>query len=273
MPPVKNKRRLPCRNCQHTPGFKHFCTVCQLWFCQICVCPGKHTLANLNTRSNWKMVIRHEPTLTEPSVPVETPSGSPSAAAPLPHDTDNASTTLQPGSRILVRYKPTGHHSEIDNKLKHLVFERLILWNFERFFFVATPDYELCIEPCEWWTEIWTLQDGRYSPRAHGFGRNLVYHFPKAFSIMELTELISAGRLLAQACCRSRGHAWCDINAGVDFYGEPFSYRYLEPNNCCLNHILWTNNPYAALIESVFAKAKQEPTRLHRLLEWPSHLS
>ena len=204
------------------------------------------------------MVIRHEPTLTEPPEPVERLPGSPSAAAPRPRDNDTAATTLQPRSRILVRFKPNWHHSEIDNKLKHWVFERLILWNFEGFFFVATPDYELCIEPCEWWTEIWTLQDGRYSPRTHGFGRNIVYHFTKAFSIVELTELVSAGRSKAQAWCRSRGHEWRDINTGVDFYGEPFSYRHLEPNDCCLNHIKWFNSPYAVLIESVIVETTQD---------------
>ena len=61
----------------------------------------------------------------------------------------------------MVRFKPTGHHSQIDNKLKHLVFERLILWNFEGFFFVATPDYKLCIEHCEWKFGYYNMVDTR----------------------------------------------------------------------------------------------------------------
>ena len=64
---------------------------------------------------------------------------SPSAAAPLPHYGDYApATTLQPGSRISVRFKRIGYHSEIDYRLRHWVFERLILWKFKGFFFVAT---------------------------------------------------------------------------------------------------------------------------------------
>ena len=86
-----------------------------------------NTFANLNISSNWKMVTRHEPTLTEPFVPAQRLPGSPCAAAPPPYISVISTTTLQPGSRILVRFKPTGHHSEIDNNLKHLVFERLIL--------------------------------------------------------------------------------------------------------------------------------------------------
>ena len=171
MPQVNNKRRLQCRSYKHKPGFKHCCPVCQLWFCPICVCPGKHTC---KSKHHQRIAIWHKPTLTEPFVPTDRLFGTPCSAAPPPHASVVATTTLQPGSRILVRFKPTGHHSEIDNKLKHLVFERLILWKYDGFFFVATADYELCIEPGNWWTEIWTLQDGRYSPRAHGFGRNLV---------------------------------------------------------------------------------------------------
>ena len=36
-------------------------------------------------------------------------------------------TELQPGTRVLVRYKPIGH-GEIDCKLQRLVYERIILW-------------------------------------------------------------------------------------------------------------------------------------------------
>ena len=54
-------------------------------------------------------------------------------------------TLLQPGTRTLVRYKPIGYHGEIDNKLKHWVFERIIVWRIEGILFAATPDFELCI--------------------------------------------------------------------------------------------------------------------------------
>ena len=80
-------------------------------------------------------------------------------------------------------------------------------------------------------------QHRRYSPSAHSFGRDLVYNFLNSFNTMELTELVSAGLLRAQAWCRSHGHEWCDMNGGVNFYGEPFSYRYLGLNSCCLNQI------------------------------------
>ena len=51
-----------------------------------------------------------------------------------------AHTMLKPGTRSLIRYKPIGD-GEIDNKLKHLVYERIILWRVEETLFVATPDY------------------------------------------------------------------------------------------------------------------------------------
>ena len=108
---------------------------------------------------------------------------------------------LKPGARSLIQYKPIGD-GEIDNKLKHWVYERIILWRVEETLFVATPDYELCIEQLDWWAECWPLQNGHYPPCAHDFGRNLVYNFHKAFNIMELTELVSVGRLNAQQWCR-----------------------------------------------------------------------
>ena len=92
------------------------------------------------------MDARHEPTLTAPFAPAAGLTELKGAA-----DT----TTLLPGSRILVRSKPLGHHGEINNKLKHLVFERLILWNLDGILFVATPDFELCIDPIEWLAEFW----------------------------------------------------------------------------------------------------------------------
>ena len=50
-------------------------------------------------------------------------------------------TMLLPGTHILVRYKPVGHHCEINNKLKRWVFERIILRRIEGILFVATPDF------------------------------------------------------------------------------------------------------------------------------------
>ena len=83
--------------------------------------------------------MEREPTLSEPAEPDERLPGSPSAASPRPHYGDYVSaTTLEPGSRILVRFKLIGHHNEIDYRLRHWVFERLILWKFKGFFFVAT---------------------------------------------------------------------------------------------------------------------------------------
>ena len=61
-------------------------------------------------------------------------------------------TMLKPGTRPLIRYKPIGD-GEIDNKLKHCVYERIILWRVEQTLFVATPDFELCIEQFDWWAE------------------------------------------------------------------------------------------------------------------------
>ena len=131
-------------------------------------------------------------------------------------------TMLKPGTRSLIRYKPIGD-GEIDNKLKHWVYERIILWRVEGTLFVATPDYELCFEQLDWWAECWPLQNGHHPPCAHDFGRNLVYHFHKAFNIMELTELVSVGRLNAQQWCRRHGQQWEEYEVGVDFFGGPFS--------------------------------------------------
>ena len=90
------------------------------------------------------MGTRDGPTLPAPFAPADEPTELQGAAD---------ITMLQPGARILVRYKPFGHHGEINNKLKHWVFERIILWHLEGILFVATPDFELCIEHIEWWAE------------------------------------------------------------------------------------------------------------------------
>ena len=83
---------------------------------------------------------------------------------------------LRPGTRVLVRDKPIGH-SEIDCKLQQVVYERIILWRVEGTCFVATPDFELCIEQGEWWSESWFLRDGSYSHCARYLGRFVVHHF------------------------------------------------------------------------------------------------
>ena len=91
-------------------------------------------------------------------------------------------TELQPGTRVLVRYKPIGH-IEIDCKLQQLVYERIILWRVEGILFAATPDFDLCIEQCEWWSEFWLLRDGRYPHCAHDFGRSIVHNFYMAINV------------------------------------------------------------------------------------------
>ena len=107
---------------------------------------------------------------------------------------------LQPGTRVLVRYKPIGH-IEIDCKLQQVVYERIILWRVEGTCFVATLDFEFCIEQGEWWSELWFLRDGSYSHCARYLGRFVVHHFYRAFNVWELTELVSVGRAKAQEWC------------------------------------------------------------------------
>ena len=59
----------------------------------------------------------------------------------------------------MVCFKLICCHNEITYRLKHWLFERIVLWkvngNAPRFF-VATPDGKLCLEPCECWTDWWT---------------------------------------------------------------------------------------------------------------------
>ena len=104
---------------------------------------------------------------------------------------------LQPGTRVLVRYKPIGH-AEIDCKMQQVIYERIILWRVEGTCFVATPDFELCIEQGEWWSELWFLQGGSYSHCVGYLGRFVVHNFYKAFNVCEFTELVSVGRAKAQ---------------------------------------------------------------------------
>ena len=133
-------------------------------------------------------------------------------------------TELQPSIRVLVRYKPIGH-IEIDCKLQELLYERIILWRVEGILFVATPDFDFCIEQCEWWSEFWLLRDGRYPHCAHDFGRSVVHHFYRAFNVWELTELVSVGRAKAQEWCHRQGQTWLEAQGGVDFFGSPWSFK------------------------------------------------
>ena len=126
---AKNKRRLPCRSCQHKRGFKHYCPSCLLWFCPNCVRPSRHLCNRMGTRDG--------PTLPAP------PS---SAEGSFESQEAGDLTMLLPGARILVRYKPVGHQCEMNNNLKQWVFERIILWRIEGILFVVTPDFELCIK-------------------------------------------------------------------------------------------------------------------------------
>ena len=71
----------------------------------------------------------------------------------------------------------------------------------------------------------------------------------------------------------SHGHKWRDVHAGVDFFGSPFSYRYLEPKDCCLYHIEWTNSPYASLQESEALLEALMVASSHSLPHTPCHPS
>ena len=55
------------------------------------------------------------------------------------------SADLQPGTRILVRLKRTGFHTDIDYKLQRLKYQRIVIWQVDkgRIFFVVTPEYEI----------------------------------------------------------------------------------------------------------------------------------
>ena len=83
------------------------------------------------------MGTRDDPTL---------PALSPVAEEPIESQVAGDLTMLLPGTRSVVAYKPVGYHGEINNKLERWVFERIILWRIEGILFVATPDFELCIE-------------------------------------------------------------------------------------------------------------------------------
>ena len=139
--------------------------------------------------------------------------------------------------------------------------------------FVATPDYELCTEQLDWWAECWIMQNGHYPPCAHDFGRNLVYHFHRAFNTMELTELVSVARVNAQEWCWQQERIWEDFQAGVDFFGAPFSYRYLKPEDCLLYHIEWTKSPYVQLQEPEAPGETTSATAPHNLPHITNYLS
>ena len=137
---------------------------------------------------------------------------------------------------MLVRMKRTGLHSDIDYKLERLKYERIVLWQVDKghIFFVATPDYELCIELYEWWSEIWTLENGSFPHSSHNFGLDVVHHFPIEIRTNEFAELINVGRLQAQSWCLKHGHKWCNANvAGFDFHGPPVAFTFSSANTTC----------------------------------------
>ena len=177
-----NQKRQPCRVCKHKPCFKHYCKSCSRWFCPVCVRPGFHPCDQIADGA----AVGAMPSTTEaPSV--------------MQDAVDH--TELQPGTRVLVCYKPIGR-IEIDCKLRQLVYERIILWRVEGSLFVATPDFDLCIGQGEWWSEFWLLRDGRYPHCSHDFGSSVVHHFYIAFNVWALTELVSVGPAKAQELCR-----------------------------------------------------------------------
>ena len=119
----KNKRRQPCRICRHKHCFKHYCKSCSLWFCPDCVLPGCHPCGQM-ANCDGSVVGATTSTIEAPTVIQEAFDF----------------TVLQLGTRVLVRYKPIGH-GEIDYKLQHWVYERIILWRVEGILFVATPAF------------------------------------------------------------------------------------------------------------------------------------
>ena len=115
---------------------------------------------------------------------------------------------------------------------------------------------------------------GRYPPRAHNFGCDIVHHFPKVINIEELIELVAAGRLKAQAWCLEHGHEWKDTTVcGFDFHGQPVPYTFLAPSRCKLRYAPWVSGPYAELVETVVAEGKQARIQQHRVLACPGHLT
>ena len=85
-----NKKRQPCRICKHKPGFKHYCKSCSRWFCPVCVRPGCHPCDQMADGSS-----------------VGAMSSTTEAPTVMQDAFDH--TELQPGTRVLVRYKPIGH--------------------------------------------------------------------------------------------------------------------------------------------------------------------
>ena len=93
-------------------------------------------------------------------------------------------------------------------------------------------------------------------PALYDFGHSVVHHFFRAFNVRELTQLVSVGRAKAQEWCRRQGQTWVEAQGGVDFFGSPWSFKYVEPKDCCLFHIEWSICPYASLQEAeVLGKA------------------
>ena len=113
---------------------------------------------------------------------------------------------------------------------------------------MATTDYELCIELYEWWSEIWTLENGSFPHSSHNFWLDGVHHFPIEIRTNEFAELINVGRLQAQSWCLKHGHKWCNANvAGFDFHGQPATFTFSSANTCMLSQVPWVTSPYAEL--------------------------
>ena len=167
---------------------------------------------------------------------------------------------LQPSTRILVRLKRTGLHTDIDYRLLHIKYERIVLWqiNESRMFFVAAPDYELCTELYEWWSEIWTLENGSFPRSSHNFGLDTVHNFPAPIRTNELAELIDARRLHAQTWCLKHEHKWCNIKVtGIDYHGQPISFILGSAITCMLNQVPWSTSPYEELITRLITEAER----------------
>ena len=70
------------------------------------------------------------------------------------------------------------------------------------------------------------------------------------------------------------GHEWKDTNVcGFDFHGQPVSYTVRTPGKCKLSHAPWVSSPYAELVASFVAEAKQARAQQRRVLASPSRLT
>ena len=70
------------------------------------------------------------------------------------------------------------------------------------------------------------------------------------------------GRAKAQEWCHRQGQTWLEAQGGVDFFGSPWSFKYVEPKDCCLLNIEWSICPHASLQEAE-ASGKATTPALH----------